>query len=144
MPMGVSFERRLTLFGMRGYLIAREIGTVSQFRQFRLDRISQAVTLPGSFARDAGFDLRTYASRAFGSYHSDAEYGPVEWKFAPVATAVARGFVFHPDQEVETNLDGTLTVRFAASGWLEMAWHLSTARSAASAYPAVAALQTRT
>lgn len=32
------------LFGMRGYLIAREIGTVSQFRQFRLDRISQAVS----------------------------------------------------------------------------------------------------
>ena len=112
------------LFGMRGYLIAREIGTGSQFRQFRLDRISQAVTLPGSFARDASFDLRTHASRAFGSYHSDAEYGPVEWKFAPAAAAVARGFVFHPDQEVETNPEGSLTVRFTASGWLEMAWHL--------------------
>jgi predicted DNA-binding transcriptional regulator YafY len=33
-------------------------------------------------------------------------------------------FVFHPDQTIEAQPDGSLLVRFRASGWLEMAWHL--------------------
>ena len=60
--------------------------------------------LPGSFQRDPAFDLATLATlaaRAFGSFHSDAEYGPVVWRFAPSAANAARDFTFHPDQQVE-------------------------------------------
>ena len=48
----------------------------------------------------------------------------MEWRFAPSAANVARTFIFHPDQKVQEEADGSLTVRFTAGGWLEMAWHL--------------------
>lgn len=49
---------------------------------------------------------------------------PVEWRFSPRAARTARQFVFHPDQDMTEEADGSLTVRFTASGHLEMAWHL--------------------
>ena len=36
----------------------------------------------------------------------------------------AADFLFHPDQTLEPQDDGSLIVRFCAAGWLEMAWHL--------------------
>ena len=42
----------------------------------------------------------------------------------PPRRATAREFVFHPGQRFEAQPDGSLVVRFHASGWLEMAWHL--------------------
>jgi hypothetical protein len=45
------------------------------------------------------------------------------WRFSPRAAATARDFLFHPTQEMTEDVGG-LTVRFTASGWLEMAWHL--------------------
>ena len=74
--------------------------------------------------RDPDFDLGKHAARAFGSFHLEAEYGLVEWRFGPSAADVARTFIFHPDQQVQDEADGSLTVRFTAGGWLEMAWHL--------------------
>jgi predicted DNA-binding transcriptional regulator YafY len=122
-PRSRPVEPYGVLFGMRGYLIAREIGN-SKYRHYRLDRIAHASLLQNSFVRDPEFDLGKHAARAFGSFHSEAEYGPVEWRFAPAAAAVARSFLFHPDQQMVDEDDGSLTVRFTASGWLEMAWHL--------------------
>ena len=124
-PRSRPVEPYGVLFGMRGYLIAREIGN-SKYRHYRLDRIARASLLPNSFVRDPEFDLGKHAARAFGSFHSEAEYGPVEWRFAPAAAAVARSFLFHPDQQMVDEDDGSLTVRFTAGGWLEMAWHLYT------------------
>jgi predicted DNA-binding transcriptional regulator YafY len=122
-PRSRPVEPYGVLFGMRGYLIAREIGS-SKYRHYRLDRIARAALLQDSFVRDPEFDLGAHAARAFGSFHSDKEYGPVEWRFAPAAADVARSFVFHPDQQLSDEADGSLTVRFTAGGWLEMAWHL--------------------
>lgn len=124
-PRSRPVEPYGVLFGMRGYLIAREIGN-SKYRHYRLDRIARASLLQNSFVRDPDFDLGKHAARAFGSFHSEAEYGPVEWRFAPAAAAVARSFLFHPDQQMVDEDDGSLTVRFTAGGWLEMAWHLYT------------------
>ena len=123
-PRTRAIEPYGVLFGIRGYLIAREIGNGSSFRHFRLDRIRKAQLVASSFRRDSDFDLRAHAARAFGSFHSEAELAPVEWRFSPAAAPVARDFLFHPDQEVQTEEDGSLTVRFTAGGWLEMAWHL--------------------
>ena len=46
------------------------------------------------------------------------------WRFAPDAAPHARRFVFHPSQTVEEEANGSLLVRFRASGHLEMCWHL--------------------
>jgi len=112
------------LLGIRQYLIARDLGNGRHFRRFRLDRITSAKITGQSFARDADFDLEAYAAQSFGSYHSDAEYQPVIWRFAPTVAAAAREFEFHPNQVVTEEPDGSLRVTFMASGWVEMAWHL--------------------
>ena len=57
-------------------------------------------------------------------FQNPHEYGEVVWRFSPNAAAHARGFEFHASQVTEDQLDGSLIVRFWASGHLEMAWHL--------------------
>lgn len=112
------------LLGIRRYLVARPVGEDGKMRRFRLDRIRDTRITGQSFARDPDFDLARFSALAFGSFHSDAEYGLVEWRFTPEAAPVARQFVFHPEQVMVEETDGALTVRFNASGHLEMAWHL--------------------
>jgi predicted DNA-binding transcriptional regulator YafY len=112
------------LLGTRRYLVAREVGGDGRMQHFRLDRIADAQLNADSFLRDPNFDLTAHTARAFGSYHDDREYGPVVWRFAPKAADVAREFIFHPDQTLTEEPDGSLTIRFHASGQLEMAWHL--------------------
>lgn len=112
------------LLGIRRYLVARPSKGDGRMRRFRLDRIETAAITARSFSRDPAFDLDAFAARAFGSFHSDAEHGPVEWRFTPDAAPTARQFIFHPAQEMSEEPDGSLTVRFTASGHMEMAWHL--------------------
>lgn len=112
------------LLGTRRYLVAREKDGDGGLRHFRLDRMAKALLEPETFRRDPDFDLAAHAARAFGSYHSEAEEVETIWRFTPAAATTARDFVFHPGQQVTDEDDGSLTVRFVASGWLEMAWHL--------------------
>ena len=112
------------LLGIRRYLVARDRDGDGRLRHVRLDRLTAARIEAQSFARDPEFTLTSHAARAFGSFHTDDEYGEVIWRFAPDAAPAARDFLFHPDQNLTDEPDGTLTVRFTASGWLEMAWHL--------------------
>ena len=125
---GVTADRLLEpyglLLGIRRYLVARPVQGDGRMRRFRLDRIRAARITGQGFARDPDFDLARFSARAFGSFHSDSEYGPVVWRFSPEAAAVARQFVFHPEQELTDDPDGSLIVRFTASGHMEMAWHL--------------------
>lgn len=112
------------ILGVRRYLVAFEPEKDEAPRHFRLDRMTTARLLPDLFVRREDFDLTEHSARAFGSYHSEAEFGPVVWRFAAEVADVARDFLFHPRQVMTREPDGALTVRFAASGWLEMSWHL--------------------
>jgi predicted DNA-binding transcriptional regulator YafY len=112
------------LFGIREYLIARDPEKDDRLRSFRLDRIAAITVSDQTFQKDPEVDLQAHAAKAFGSYYSEEEYGPVAWQFSPEAAKVAREFEFHPDQCVEDTDCGGMIVRFSASGWLEMAWHL--------------------
>ena len=95
-----------------------------RYRHYRVEDIVSAEVTAMSFAYPDGFSIREYAERAFGSFHAAEEFGEVAWKFAPAAVDRARRFQFHPSQQTELQADGSLIVRFAASGHLEMAWHL--------------------
>ena len=112
------------LLGVRQYLVARDTENGREYRRFRLDRIVAARITGQSFRRDPEFDLDAFAAQAFGSFHSEAEYGPVVWRFSPGAAAIAREFEFHPTQQMTDEPDGSLRVEFTASGWIEMVWHL--------------------
>ncbi|MEY4983865.1 MAG: hypothetical protein RIR62_2131 [Pseudomonadota bacterium] len=112
------------LIGTRRYLVAKVVGGNGRLKHFRLDRIVNPRLELTPFRRDPDFNLETHAARAFGSFHAEDEFGEVIWRFAPSAAGVAREFLFHPTQVVTEGQDGSITVRFQASGHLEMAWHL--------------------
>jgi predicted DNA-binding transcriptional regulator YafY len=113
------------LLGTRHYLIARDTAKDASLRRFRMDRIERVEITNDWFEKDKDFDLDAYAARSFGSFHSDAEFTRVVWRFTPAAAATAREFEFHPKQDVVEEEDGSLLVSFEASGLVEMAWHLA-------------------
>ncbi len=113
------------LLGVRRYLVARDTMKVgAPLQHYRVEEIHSAEVLDESFDLDADFNIRTHAEKGFGSYESASEYGDVIWRFSPDAAPHARRFVFHPTQTIEEEPDGSLLVRFKASGHLEMCWHL--------------------
>ena len=113
------------LSGLRRYLVGQPVeDPIGPVRSYRLDQVQNIVLCAENFVRPAGFDLLSFSKRAFGVYEREAEYGEVVWRFVPAAADHARGYLFHPDQTVEDAVDGSLIVRFWASGHLEMCWHL--------------------
>jgi predicted DNA-binding transcriptional regulator YafY len=113
------------LLGFRRYLVALDTAKPEKgMRHYRVEDIVEVEILPSSFEPDPAFSLEEHAQRGFGSYQNDDEYADVIWRFAPAAADRARRFIFHPMQRVHTESDGALTVRFEASGLLEMCWHL--------------------
>lgn len=122
-------DRRLApyglLTGIRRYLVARPAEDLTgEARLFIIENIADVQVTADSFIRDPIFNLQSFANRAFGIFQNPEEYGEVVWRFSPQAAGRARSFVFHPSQQVEEQPDGTVVVRFWASGHLEMAWHL--------------------
>jgi predicted DNA-binding transcriptional regulator YafY len=112
------------LIGPRRYLVARQPAKDDTLRHFRFDRISDVVVTEEWFAKDPEFSISKYATRAFGAYQNEAEFAEVVWVFSAEAADRAAEWLFHPTQTTRRLPDGRLEVRFTASGWLEMAWHL--------------------
>ena len=77
-----------------------------------------------AFKRDPESGLQRYAGRSFGTFQER----PVDvvLRFDARAAPDAVVFPFHPDQVIERNRDGSLTVRFRAGGIDEMCWHFFT------------------
>ena len=124
---GVTSRQRVepygVLYGNRAHLVGRT-DWADEPRLWRLDRVRDARVLEETFERDADFDLRTYAERSFGTFQEN----PIQvvLRFNEDAAYDAGNFLFHPTQTTDRNDDGTLTVRFRASGIDEMCWHLVT------------------
>ncbi len=128
---GVATPRRVRPLGLRlgvrRYLVALpDVDGATTLKTYRLDRIIGIAASLTVFERPAWFELGVYCRKAFGAFEKADEYGPVAWHFTAAAAPVAMNYVFHPDQIVEPQPDGSLVVRFMASGHLEMAWYLYT------------------
>jgi predicted DNA-binding transcriptional regulator YafY len=120
-------EPYAVLIGIRRYLVAKpKADTGGPLRYYVAERIESAELTGESFIRDPDFEIEKHAQKAFGAFQNDAEYGEVVWKFKPGVASHARAFLFHPTQVLENLPDGSLIVRFNASGHLEMCWHLYT------------------
>ena len=111
------------LYGNRAFLVGRT-DWADDMRLWRLANMSDARLTNETFERDPAFDLRRYAKRSFGTFQEE----PVEvaLRFDPSVASDVMAFLFHPDQTVSENDDGSLTVRFTAGGLNEMCWHLFT------------------
>lgn len=117
-PYGFLHGHRNYLVGWHEHPMANNVGL------FALPNIKGLEITDEAFERDPNFNLNEFASRSFGLFQGT----PFEtaWRFSPKAADDAAEFVFHPNQRLESQEDGSLVVRFCASGDLEMAWHLYT------------------
>ncbi|HEY2659266.1 MAG TPA: WYL domain-containing protein [Caulobacteraceae bacterium] len=110
------------MFGHNNYLVAAELGSEAP-RTFRLDRIADLELLDIPAAPPEGFDLQDFAHRSFGIYQGGGQED-VALRIAPGRAEDALRWRFHPSQTTEPQADGSVIVRFTASGMLELAWHL--------------------
>ena len=111
------------LYGNRAFLVGLTDWS-DEPRLWRLANMSEVRLAEERFDREPTFDLKRYARRSFGTFQEE----PVEvvLRFDASVARDASEFVFHPDQSVEENADGSLTVCFTAGGIDEMCWHLFT------------------
>jgi predicted DNA-binding transcriptional regulator YafY len=112
------------LFGRSNYLVAEELGTGTGPRNWRLDRIGDVEITGKAGAPPEGFSLQAYADESFGIYQDDTE--DVTLRIRPAGREDALRWRFHARQKVEDQPDGSVVVRFRASGMRELAWHLFT------------------
>jgi len=113
------------LTGLRSYLVGRPEEDLSgPMRLYVVENIRAATLTDTPFERDPTFNLQAFANRAFGVFQNEEEFGEVVWRFNSKVAAHARGFEFHPSQQLEDQPDGSLIVKFHAAGHLEMCWHL--------------------
>jgi predicted DNA-binding transcriptional regulator YafY len=114
------------MFGRANYLVAADFkpNGPGEPRNFRLDRIEALEVLEQTAIPPQDFNLQDYATRSFGIYQGEVE--EIVLKVAPEAAEDALGWRFHPSQVVEPQADGSVVVRFWATGLLELAWHLFT------------------
>ena len=115
-PLGLLYGNRAFLVGWTEW--------AEEPRLWRLANVSEARVTDETFEREPAFDLQHYAERSFGVFQEKPV--KVVLRFDAEAARDASAFLFHPDQSVEENEDGSLTVRFEAGGLDEMCWHLIT------------------
>lgn len=111
------------IYGNRAFLIGPAEGETHP-RLWRLARMSAAELTGDAVERDAAFDLDRFSRRSFGTFQEKPV--AVVLRFAAGVAEDVTEFIFHPDQTVEPNDDGSTTVRFTAGGVEEMCWHLVT------------------
>lgn len=113
------------MFGRANYLVGADLGS-TQPRNFRLDRIEvlRILETPSSPPKD--FSLGDYAAQSFGIFQDVPD--TIVLRILPGAEENALNWRFHPTQIVESQADGSVIVRFCASGLRELAWHLFTWR----------------
>lgn len=109
------------LFGRSNYLVADEGNGP---RNWRLDRVADIEVTERAASRPQGFSLQDYADQSFGIFHDDTE--DVVLRATPSGAEDALRWRFHANQSIEARADGSVIVRFRASGMLELAWHLFT------------------
>jgi predicted DNA-binding transcriptional regulator YafY len=117
-PFGLMFSRM-------NYLVGGEAPSLEP-RNWRLDRIEGLEVLDEPGLPPSGFNLQDYASRSFGIYQDEVQ--DVVLRATGEGAQDALRWRFHPNQVVEPQTDGSVVVRFRASGMLELAWHLFTWR----------------
>lgn len=108
------------VYGANVYLIGVE-GDKPDPYVYRLHKVTDIELTEETFDK-GDFDIKEYANRSFGVYQN--EIIKVELRFSKEVADDILNYNFHPTQKVKQNDDGTVTVKFKASGELEILWHI--------------------
>lgn len=108
------------IYGSDIYLISGE-GEYTNPYVYKMHKLADVVLTRENFDK-GDFDIKEYASKSFGVYQNEAY--KVEVLFSKDVAEDVLNYNFHPTQKVKQNEDGSVTVKFKASGDLEILWHL--------------------
>jgi hypothetical protein len=110
--------------GGRGQGLEGDLATLPGSLHAQCARPCRRQAAPHGCRRDPQVSLSKFTERAFGVFQEEPR--DIVWRFKPEAAEAAQEYVFHPNQTLERQKDGSLIVRFRAGGLLEMCWHLYT------------------
>ena len=108
------------IYGSNVFLIGVEKGKQNPY-VYRLHRLKD-VNLTNEFFDKGDFDIKEYTNHSFGVYQN--EVMKVELLFSSEVAEDVLNYNFHPTQKIKQNEDGSVTVKFKASGELEILWHI--------------------
>ena len=112
-PFGIVYGANIYLIGVEGDKPDPYV--------YRLHKVTDIELTEEKFDK-GDFDIKEYANRSFGVYQN--EIIKVELRFSKEVADDVLNYNFHPTQKVKQNDDGTVTVKFKASGELEILWHI--------------------
>ena len=127
MVTGIYHDKQRTIeplgmiYGEKIYLIAREKAKGDDIYTFLLHKFENLTLTDKTFDKQ-GFNLQEYTQKSFGIYHG--EVLDVKLSFDNEVASEALKYNFHPTQTVKQEKDGTVTVKFKASGGREIIWHV--------------------
>ena len=121
---GQYYEPILEPYGIKiadnHYLIAKENNNL---KTFKISRIKSIKILDGDyFEKDENFDIQGYCNKSFGIYLGKVE--EVVLQFSSQAAEYIVNYHFHPTQTTEKQKDGSIIVKFQASGNFEIVTEL--------------------
>lgn len=109
------------IYGEKIYLIAREEEKGPDPYNYLLYKFKN-VKLTDQLFDKGDFDLKEFSKKSFGVYQGQIQ--EVKLQFGKEAANEVLSYHFHPTQKIKQNEDGTVTVKFKASGDYEIIWHL--------------------
>lgn len=109
------------IYGEKIYLIAAEKKKGDLPYCYLLHKFSDVKITRDSFDR-GDFDLEEFSKKSFGVYQGEIQ--DVKLLFSKNVAEDVLNYQFHSTQKVKQNDDGTVTVKFKASGEYEIMWHL--------------------
>jgi predicted DNA-binding transcriptional regulator YafY len=114
--------RPLAVFPHKGVLYLAGIGGDNPEKKrpfyWAVHRFEDATITRETFAPPKGFNAREFVQRSFGAF--DGEVLDVHVRFSPEITRQVSERTVHPSQQITRNKDGSIDVRFRASGWPEI------------------------
>ena len=124
---GIYHDKKRTIeplgmiYGEKIYLIAREKKKGEEIYTYLLHKFEDLELTDKTFDKQ-DFNLQEYTNLSFGIYHG--EMLDVKLSFDKEVAEDALKYNFHPTQKVKQEDDGTVTVKFKASGSREIIWHV--------------------
>lgn len=109
------------IYGEKIYLIAREKAKGKDIYTYLLNKFTDLKLTMTNFER-GDFNLEKFSKRSFGAYFG--KILNVKLKFSSEVAEEVMNYNFHPTQKFEKQDDGSVIVRFKASGDKSIMWHV--------------------
>lgn len=109
------------IYGEKIYLLAKEKAKGNEIYTYLLHKLDKIELTKETFDR-GDFDLKEYSKCSFGVYFGEPL--SVKLQFDKEIAQDVMNYNFHPTQKIRQEEDGSVIVKFKASGDKEIMWHI--------------------